>query len=157
MHFKMFSAKCQLFCSGLKCFNSVWPSNAIWRSWSTLVQVWLDALRHQAITRTNDDLPSTSSSGIYYRVMFTWDVSSQFIFEIDTFEIPARPLRGQWVKNTWRICHSPVCKEIIYCLWGNWNPSVTAELPVVMLLAVSLVILHVNCAVIVLKANFLLL
>ena len=54
------------------CVNSLWPSEATWpwRSWSTLIQVM--SWRHQATAWTNVYLPSTRSSNIHSRVMFTW-------------------------------------------------------------------------------------
>ena len=50
-------------------FNSLWPSDAIWRhgSQSTLAQVMLVAWRHQGITWTNVDLSLVRSSDNHMR------------------------------------------------------------------------------------------
>ena len=51
--------------------NLLWPSDSIWRhiSRSTFVQIWLVAWRHQAITWTNIELLSVTSSCIYLTVI----------------------------------------------------------------------------------------
>ena len=62
-------------------FNSLWPSDTIWRheSGSTLAQVM--AWRHQAITWTNVDLSSVRSCGIHLSAILQ-EIRQQSVTEI---------------------------------------------------------------------------
>ena len=56
----------QPFCSGHS-FNSLWPSDALWRHRSGSTLAHIGAVRQQAITWTNVDLSSVRPSDIHQR------------------------------------------------------------------------------------------
>ena len=102
---------------GLRCrkcgFNSLWPSDTLWRqrSGSTLAQVMVVAWRHQAITWTNVDWSSVKSSDIHIRTI-SQEMPEPSITKVRlkiTLKILFRFPRGQWVntmtiykKITWK-------------------------------------------------------
>ena len=58
-------------------FNSLWPSNVIWRQGSTGRSTWAQVMAawwHQAITWTHVDLSSVKSYGIHRRALLWEDL-----------------------------------------------------------------------------------
>ena len=110
---KVLNQKLTTFCEmGYRQLNSLGPSDAIWRqrSGSTLAEAMLlVAWRHQAITWTNGDLSSVSSSDIHLRASSQEKHQpsiTEIIWKIKYLKFSFKFPRGQWVKIV-LMCHCP--------------------------------------------------